>query len=326
VDIGGSKFVTALVREDGAIVALEKNPWSESEAGNPLSAGGLVADLKSAIHALLAANPQHKPQVIGATIPGLANPEKGLWVEASFSGIKNLPFASIMEEEFRLPIRIDNDVRACALAERIWGCCSKPEVNLENYIEHETKFHAIEDFLWITVSNGIGGCVFLHGKPYRGAGGNAGEIGHIIVEEGPMARPCKAGHSGCAEMHASGRALALNYRCLGGNSTIDGEEPAAKSVAELARRGDRAALAAYELEGLYLGRIIGAAVNLLCPAKVIIGGGVSLDFDLFKPSLDKSLKAHMYENANPALTVEASPLGYNAALLGAAALAFYTPS
>ncbi|MDR2144495.1 MAG: ROK family protein [Treponema sp.] len=67
---------------------------------------------------------------------------------------------------------------------------------------------------------------------------------------------------------------------------------------------------------------IGAAVNLLSPAMLIIGNGVSLDFDLFKPSLEKSLAAHMYQNANPGLILRASPLGYNEALLGAAVLGF----
>jgi glucokinase len=305
VDIGGSKFITALVGDTGLVLASEKRLWTLNEAGAIPGAESLIADLKHAIRSLLAANPQYRPAAMGATIPGLADPEKGMWIEASFSGIRDLAFGSIMEDEFRLPVSIDNDVRACALAERRWGCCANPPV---------------DDFLWVTVSNGIGGCVFARGKPYRGGSGNAGEIGHLIVEEGPAARPCKAGHAGCAEMHASGRALALNYLCLGGQKTVNGEEPTAKNIAALARRGDRAALAAYELEGLYLGRAIGAAVNLLSPAKVVIGGGVSLDFALFKTPLEQSFRTHVYQNANPDLVIEPSPLGYKAALLGAAAL------
>jgi glucokinase len=61
-------------------------------------------------------------------------------------------------------------------------------------------------------------------------------------------------------------------------------------------------------------------VNLLNPAKVVIGGGVSLGYDLFKAALEASLENHIYRNANPRLIVEPSPLGYNAALLGAAVL------
>jgi glucokinase len=261
--------------------------------------------VKAAVHALLAAHPQYRPAMMGATIPGLADPEKGLWVEASFSGIRDLPFAAIMEEEFGIPVRLDNDTRACARAERIFGCC-----------------RGVDDFIWVTVSNGIGGCVFTKGRPYLGGAGNAGEIGHLVVEEGLNARPCKCGLFGCTEMHASGPALARNYLSLGGRWTIGEEPPNAKTIEALARSGDPAALAAYELEGLYLGRAIGVAVNLLNPQKVVLGGGVSLGFSLFSASLERTLRTHVYQNANRGLVVEPSALGYNAALLGAAVLSF----
>ena len=191
------------------------------------------------------------------------------------------------------------------MAEWLFGCCK-----------------GVEHFIWITVSNGIGGCVFANGKLYFGGSGNAGEIGHMIVEEGPNARPCKCGLSGCAEMHASGPGLAKNYVSLSGKWIIGNEPPTAKSIDALARTGDKAAIDAYELEGFYLGRAIGAAVNLINPRKVVIGGGVSLGFDLFWPSLERTLKTHVYHNANPDLVVEPTALGYNAAILGAAALCF----
>jgi glucokinase len=305
--MGGSKFITGLVTEKGRILRSRRQNWSETVEGKALSARGILADICAAIRDMLTlADPP--PLVLGAAIPGLADPNRGLWVEASFSGIRNLPVASILEKEFGLSVKIENDVNACALAERKFGCCGGP------------GYEPVDDFLWVTVSNGIGGCIFARGKVYTGFSGNAGEIGHLIVEEGPGARPCKAGHRGCAEMHASGRGLAKNYRALGGNLVGDGTEPDAKAIEALARGGDPVALRAYELEGVYLGRAIGAAVNLLNPAKVIIGGGVSLGYDLFKASLEETLKTHIYTNANPRLTVEPSPLGYTAALLGAAAL------
>jgi glucokinase len=299
VDMGGSKFMVGLVTAGGEILCAERHRW------NGISSEGVVRDVKAAARALLAAHPQYRPTVLGATIPGLADPKRGLWVEASFSGIRNLPFGRVMEEEFGLPVSLDNDGRACAVAERIFGCCRE-----------------VDHFIWITVSNGIGGCLFTGGKPYFGADGNAGEIGHMVVEEGPNARPCKCGLRGCAEMHASGLGLVKNYLSLGGQGLIDNEPPSAKTIAALARGGDRTAMAAYDLEGLYLGRVIGAAVNLINPRKVVIGGGVSLGFDLFWPSLERTLKTHVYGNANPNLSVEPTALGYNAALLGAAALSF----
>jgi glucokinase len=299
VDMGGSKFIVALVDASGQVLCEKRHSWTT------LTPEGVVVDVKAAVHALLKNHDQYKPALMGATIPGLADPEKGLWVESSFSGIRNLPFAKIMEDELGLPLSLDNDSRACAVAERMFGCCK-----------------GIDHFIWITVSNGIGGAVFAGGRLFYGGCGNAGEIGHVVVEEGIGARPCKCGLTGCAEMQASGRGLAKNYISLGGLQFIDGETPNAKTIDALARAGDSIAKQAYELEGVYLGRAIGAAVNLINPQKVVIGGGVSLGFDLFWPSLERTLASHVYRGANPVLSVEPTALGYNAALLGAAALSF----
>ena len=300
IDIGGSKFMVGLVSSSGEILCSERYLWTE------LSPEGVVRDIKGAVHSLLASQTNYRPTVIGATIPGLADPKKGLWVEASFSGIRNLPLAAILEAEFGLQVRLDNDINACAVAENLFGCCK-----------------GVDHFIWVTVSNGIGGAVFTNGSLYSGSCGNAGEIGHVIVEEGSGARLCKCGHSGCAEMQASGLGLAKNYLSLGGKQEIDGEAPTAKNIDTLARARDKTAIEAYELEGVYLGRAIGAAVNLINPQKVIIGGGVSLGFDLFWPSLAKTLETHVYQTANPDLVVEPTALGYNAGLLGAAALGMY---
>jgi glucokinase len=299
VDIGGSKFMVGLVSSSGEILCSEQHLWTE------LSPEGVVRDIKGAVHTLLGSNSRYHPTIMGATIPGLADPEKGLWIESSFSGIRDLAFASIMEAEFGLPVRLDNDGNACAMAELLFGCCK-----------------GVDHFIWMTVSNGIGGSIFANGSLYYGGRGNAGEIGHVIVEEGPYARPCKCGNSGCAEMHASGLALARNYLSIGGRREIEGEPPTAKTIDALARTGDEKAIKAYEMEGVYLGRAIGVAVNLLNPQKVVIGGGVSLGFDLFWPSLAKTLETHVYRNANPDFVVEPTALGYNAAFLGAAALCF----
>lgn len=299
VDIGGSKFMVGIVNSGGEILYKEKYLWTGS------GPEGVVRDIKKAVHSLFSSHAGFRPTIMGATIPGLADSEKGLWVEASFSGIRSLPFASIMKAEFGLPVSIENDGNACARAERLFGCCK-----------------GVDNFVWVTVSNGIGGSIFANGALYSGSCGNAGEIGHIVVEEGSDARPCKCGLSGCAEMHASGPALAKNYLSLGGKSEIEAGPPTAVTIAGLARGGDKTAQAAFEMEGIYLGRAIGAAVNLINPQKVVIGGGVSLGFDLFWPSLSKTLETHVYRNANPDLVVEPTALGYDAALLGAAAICF----
>ena len=293
-DIGGSKLAAGLADQDGRILVDKRYPLTD------LSPDTMVREVVRALREVAALFPGCTPAAIGATIPGLADAARGVWVESSFSGIRNVPIAGILEEALGLPAFILNDIQACALAERRFGCCRDTD-----------------DFLWVTVSNGIGGAVFSNGQLMRGSSGNAGEIGHVIVVEGEGARLCKCGNHGCAEIHASGRAIPENYRELGGSG-----HPGAKEIAELARKGDSAAIRTWQLEGVLLGRAIGAAVNLLNPAKVVIGGGVSHSFDLFENALRDTLGTHIYRSANPSVSLQPSPLYDQAGLLGAACLAW----
>lgn len=87
---------------------------------------------------------------------------------------------------------IDNDVNACALGERMYGCCKDTD-----------------DFAWITISNGVGGAIFSSGQLIRGFSNGAGEIGHIVVE--PDGNLCPCSHRGCLE---ATRFWKSNCRCL----------------------------------------------------------------------------------------------------------------
>ncbi|MDD3213764.1 MAG: ROK family protein [Eubacteriales bacterium] len=292
-DIGGSKYITGLVNDQGEVLCAERREWDE------LTPKGVIASLIASGRQLLAAHPEYAPDVIGVTIPGLAKAEEGLWVEASFSGIRDLPIGRLLREAFGLPVYGENDAKACALAEKLFGAAK--------HVSH---------FLYLTVSNGVGGAVFSDGRLLYGSGA-AGECGHVtVVENG---RLCKCGKNGCLEAYAAGPGLTRTYEELSG-IRADGEH-----IAGLARRGETAALEAFRLEGVYLGRMIGMAVNLLSPDKVIIGGGLSLAFDLFEHSLAETVAGHVYRSANPAVTLTATPLGYYGGLLGAAALALCGP-
>ena len=126
IDIGGSKLMAGLVSSSGKVLCMEKLVWSE------LTPAGVIRDIKKAAHSLLDANPEYKPMIMGSTIPGLADPEKGIWVESSFSGIRNLPYASIMKEEFGLPVRNPwaNDYRGRAMV--LYGHTPVPDVEWVN--------------------------------------------------------------------------------------------------------------------------------------------------------------------------------------------------
>ena len=290
LDIGGSKYVAGIIRRDGTIVCKRGGTWKNLTADHVMQT--LIAESR-----LLLAQSGETPVAIGATIPGLTDAEHGMWVEASFSGIRNLPVCSLLTEALGLPAYCENDGSAYALAEMIFGCCQD-----------------VSDFLFMNVSNGIGGAIVSGGRLLRGSTGSAGEFGHCHIVDG--GRLCKCGQQGCLEAYAAGPAITRNYIEMGG-------DPAdAKMIAQRARAGDSPhAQAVYDLEGEYLGRVLATAINLLNPQRVVIGGGVSLAFDVFEESLRNTVAEHTYTSANPNVDIRPTPLGYDAGLYSGAAIA-----
>lgn len=287
IDVGGSKIVAAVVDAAGVVSGRVQRPLAVSQ-----DQAGVMAAVKSLAHEAAGVG----VDAIGVTIPGLADPEAGLWVYSPFSGIRDVPVKRLLEDEFRLPVGIENDVNACARAEMRFGLCADGQ-----------------SFIWLTVSNGIGGCVVVDGRVMTGADNCAGEIGHVIVvEDGVL---CGCGHHGCAEVYGAGPAIARRWREAGGAPGLD-----AKAIAELARRGDATARRVFGDTGYFIGKALAPAVSLLNPHKVVLGGGVSLSFDLFQEQLWAALGALAFPAALEHLTVEPTALGYDAGLLGAAAI------
>lgn len=99
---------------------------------------------------------------IGIAIPGLVDSDSVMWVYSCFSGIRDFDIAHILNKELGFPVFIENDINICAYSEKIFGSCK-----------------STNNFMWITVSNGIGGGLILNGDIYTGAFNNAGEIGHV---------------------------------------------------------------------------------------------------------------------------------------------------
>ena len=284
VDIGGSKLVVGIVDGCGKVLTSEKYELPETYG---------ISHILDTVFAAAEGLRTYAPVAVGVTIPGLADAENGIWEYAPFSGIGNIPIARLLSEGLHLPVYIENDVNACAVGEAMYGCCGDGE-----------------DFLWITVSNGIGGALYLNGKLYTGSCGNAGEIGHFKVEE-HTDRRCGCGGVGCLEAMASGRAIAKSY----------GQGVTAAEVARLARAGDPAARQAFEKAGFYIGKAIAGSLNLLNLSKVIIGGGVSLSFDLMEAAIREGIARYVFRQGNPNWQLQKTALGYHAALIGAAAVA-----
>ena len=293
VDVGGSKYLVGYVDVGGGVLCSERHEWESREPE------AIVGQLARACEALRARHPDLAGREVagGMTIPGFADPVRGVWVDSDDLAVRDLPVCELLSERLGIAFFGDNDCNACVLAEAYFGGAQ-----------------GVRDFLYLTVSSGVGGGTMLAGELLYGAHAQSGEIGLTIVERD--GRPSRSGNQrGPLEMYACTEGMARTFVESGGPGKVGGREPGGREIADLARSGDAAALRAVELEGRYLGRMIADADALLHPERVVIGGGISLLFDLMEPALSAEL-ARLRDGA---ASVSATALGYEGALLGAAA-------
>ncbi len=292
IDGGGTKVLVAVMTAAGRIIARRQDavPTADKPAYFARCAAMLAAcaDEAGCGMAGLAG--------VGVSIPGMVTPEgRVLGAPAAGWGAFDVcPLLAQTPELAGAKVFFENDINACALAEMRFG-------------------GAAGDFVWITISTGNGGAVVANGRLVRGAGGCAGEFGHLKVER-DNPHPCGCGGSGCLEAHASGVAIARRAREAG---LPDGTD--ARRCEELARQGNAAALAVYERTGVYLGRALAMAANLLNPSRAFFGGGAAKALDLMLPGIRRTLAAEALPQCRE-LEVSPTRLGYEAALLGAGAV------
>jgi glucokinase len=194
------------------------------------------------------------------------------------------------------PAAIHNDAVALAVGEHRWGA---------------GRGH--DDVLGMVVSTGVGGGLVLGGRRVDGASGNAGHVGHVVVE--PDGPPCGCGGHGCVEAVARGPAIAAHAVALGWTGEATGV-----AVAEGARRRDVACHAAFERGGRAVGIGIASAVALLDVEVVSVGGGIAQAGDAFWPPLRAALAEHGGMEFVRRCRVTPAELGPLAGLSGAAAL------
>lgn len=306
VDIGGTNIKIALVDLKGNIVYSNTTP-TRAEMGYEFT----LNNIKQAIVDLMKETKSDKTTIeaIGFGFPGQIDYQTGtVRILPNMPGWIDVPVARIMEEEFDIPTRLDNDVRCAALGELNFGA----GVGCSNLV-------------CITVGTGIGSGLIINGKLVRGAGNAAGEIGHIkmTLGEGPI---CGCGDYGCFEAYASGPAIvsmAKEY-ISGGKSAkykeLATEELSPYIVAQAALQGDVVAIQIYKKIGEIIGLGLTSVINLLNPEKVIIGGGVADAGDiLFNPIKEVIAKRAMPIQAKSVEIVKAQ-LGNTAGVIGASLL------
>jgi N-acetylglucosamine repressor len=250
---------------------------------------------------------------VGIGAPGVVDTKAGvLRVAPQLGGLRDVPLAALLEERLGLPVVIASRSKAAAVGEHLFGAGRE-------------SAHLV--YVWI--GSGVAAGVILGDVLQLGATSAAGALGHVVVvEDGPM---CDCGGRGCLQAVSSGPAItrrALELLRSGGESAIeklvDGvlDLVDADVVIRAAADGDDLARRVLDEVGVYLGRAVAMAVNLLNPDTVIVGGpigGRAAPFLL--PAMERELRARALSIPRAAVTLVGGTLGENAGAIGAAALA-----
>jgi glucokinase len=253
VDIGGTKIAAGAVAEDGSILTRLECPTSPEQ--------GFLAAMRRTRQMLreTASRAGGAFAGIGVASTGPVDPFTGVIGDVgTLPGWQGGNLVAELEAEFGVPVAVENDADAAALAEADWGAAKGACTSI-----------------YITISTGIGGGIILSGELYRGAGGAHPEIGHHVIDaSGP---PCYCGARGCWESLASGPAMTAWMRFQHPRA---GELSAAE-ICALAAHGDQRACRAVEREGYYLGLGLANLVTLFTPDAIVLGGGVMKSAHLF---------------------------------------------
>lgn len=294
VDVGGTKLAAAVVLPSGLLVGAAVMPTPPQADAETLWAA-LAQLLRQVLRTV-------GLPVVAAGV-GCGGPMRWPAGEVSpvnIPGWRDFPLRARLAAELGVPVRLHNDAVCAAVAEHWRGA---------------GRGHP--DMLGMVVSTGVGGGVVLAGRVVDGRSGNAGHVGHVVVEpDGPV---CGCGGRGCLEAVARGPAVvawALAAGWMPGRpAPADG-----RALAASARAGDPIALAAYERAGTMLGRGIVSAVALLDVTVVVVGGGFAASGDLLFEPLRAAYARHAGLPHVRAARVLPAALGAETGLLGAAAL------
>jgi glucokinase len=281
----------------------------------------VVTDMADAVASLLDET-TGRAEAIGLGSPGPLNLADGtLGQLPNFPGWDFFPLRSALEELTGLPVILDGDANAAALAEWKLGA---------------GRNEGVDSMAMLTLGTGVGSGIIISGRIWRGIVGMGGEVGHISVNyDGPV---CSCGGRGCLEYYASATGIERAARDLASRSHgpladlfVKHSAVTARQIGDLALTGDLEAREIYAQVGRYLGRGLAGLVNTLDLLLYVIGGGVAAAWDLFAPEMYHTLRelSYVYRLQQPSQLNHREPgrpfitcatLGADAGLIGAAML------
>ena len=309
VDLGGSKILTAVITSQWNVLArdyrvtpADKGP--EAVIREILKSAGRATDVAGIAIADLSA--------IGIGAPGIINPETGVvFTSPHLPGWQNVPLKDIIERESGKKTFLINDANAAALGELYFGAAK-----------------GTRNFIYVTISTGIGGGIIINGELYSGAIGTAGEVGHMTIADNGLL--CTCGNTGCWETLASGSALAreARHRIKEGALTSildyaggDMEKVTAEVIHTAAEHGDSLAKELIAQTAYYIGVGLANLINIFNPELIVIGGGLSNIGDILLGPAFKVARERAFKEAYQAVRFAPAKLERDSGVLGAAAFA-----
>jgi len=303
VDLGGTQLRAVRVDHAGQVAAFARADTAAKDG--PAAVVAQIGDLITTVQ-----GEEGDDEIIGVGVgtPGPVDPQTGIvWEAPNLRGWDNVPLRRMVEDRTGLHVQIGNDANVAALGEWRFG-----------------SGRGCSDFVYVTISTGIGGGVISNKALLLGRKGGAAEVGHMTIQtDGPL---CGCGNLGCWEAVASGTALARFAAAALERSRptlitqLAGDAPVtARHIATAAQQGDELALELMEREGDLIGVGIVNLLHLYAPERIALGGGVTKSMAVWDAHMRRTVakRAMPPYRDTPIGVVE---LGDQVGVLGAAAL------
>jgi glucokinase-like ROK family protein len=309
----GVGFVSAVVTDmKGNVVWRQQRETTDK--GKPLAKASQTEVLKQVERAVQkaiaqATNCDCRLFGMGLGVPGLVDHHTGTLLFAPNLGWRNVPIRDMWRKRFGAPVIVANEADAAALGEHMLGVAKQ-----------------VDNFVYLSAGVGLGGGLVIDGKLYGGAGGYAGEIGHITLE--PNGPQCNCGNRGCWEMLVGPRAILQRVRqaagegrapdllalCNGNPDAIQMEQ-----VLQAAAQGEPAVLRTLDEVGRYLGIGIANLINTLNPSLVVLGGVLSMVGPYILPRAQQEVNLRALATAREGVEIRISAFKVDACVMGGVA-------
>lgn len=289
VDVGGSTIKAEVVdgRGDVCASAVVATPPGGAAAESVAGLGRRLIDE-------VEADGRGQLSRAGVVLPGIVDRDRGIGVLSVNIGWRNLALGAPLRTAWGMPVLVDHDVTAAGWAEWQTGAG-----------------RGCDDVFFVAIGTGVAAATVAGGRLLRGGLGQAGELGHVVVRPGGPV--CSCGGRGCLEAVSSASAIARAYAAVSGRQ-VEGAVDVLAAMAD-----DSTAVRVWDeaIAGLADGLVV--IVNLLSPARIVVGGGLAEAGDALVKPLHDAVAARA--SIVPVPQIVTAEFGSRAALVGASLLA-----